>query len=40
MKNNGNYYTIVIEDTNVRRVVAAGTIFMEQKFIRGCGVVS
>ncbi|KAI9220545.1 acyl-CoA N-acyltransferase [Blastocladiella britannica] len=36
---NDTYYPIVIEDNNAGKVVAAGTLLVERKFIRGCGLV-
>ena len=36
---NGIYYTTVIVDTTIDRIVAASTLFMERKFIRGCALV-
>ncbi|KAI8052975.1 acyl-CoA N-acyltransferase [Syncephalis plumigaleata] len=36
---NHEYYTIVIEDTKRAKVMAAGTVFIERKFIRGNGLV-
>ncbi|CAG8493939.1 8328_t:CDS:2 [Scutellospora calospora] len=36
MKRAGGYYIIVIENDE-KRVVATGTLFVEMKFIRGCG---
>ncbi|XP_077861771.1 glucosamine 6-phosphate N-acetyltransferase-like isoform X2 [Saccoglossus kowalevskii] len=30
------YYVTVIEDTSVGKIVATGTVVVEQKFIRGC----
>lgn len=35
---NGIYYTTVIVDTTIDRIVAASTLFMERKFIRGCAL--
>ncbi|RKP17947.1 acyl-CoA N-acyltransferase [Rozella allomycis CSF55] len=40
MKNRNNeYFTIVIEDTQRRRVVAAGTVLVERKFVHMIGKV-
>lgn len=39
MKRTGDYYVIVIEDLNVNRIIAMGTILVEYKFLRGCGKV-
>ncbi|KAI0223457.1 Glucosamine-phosphate N-acetyltransferase-like protein, partial [Massospora cicadina] len=33
----GSTFTLVIEDTKSSKVVGAGTLFLEQKFIRSCG---
>ncbi|ORZ30125.1 acyl-CoA N-acyltransferase [Catenaria anguillulae PL171] len=38
-KHNDTYYPLVIEDRNTGKVVGAGTLFVERKFIRGCGMV-
>nr|CAG4650555.1 EOG090X0FKI [Sida crystallina] len=39
MKNsNGMYFTTVIVDTNIDRIVASSTMFLERKFIRGCAL--
>jgi glucosamine-phosphate N-acetyltransferase len=38
-RHNHEYFTIVIEDTKRQKIVAAGTIFVERKFIRGNGLV-
>lgn len=34
------YYVTVIVDTTLDKIVAASTLFMERKFIRGCALVS
>ncbi|KAI9297045.1 glucosamine 6-phosphate N-acetyltransferase [Neoconidiobolus thromboides FSU 785] len=34
----GNYYSLVIEDTEQKKIVAAGTLLTECKFIRSCGL--
>ncbi|RKP11882.1 acyl-CoA N-acyltransferase [Piptocephalis cylindrospora] len=36
---NHEYFTLVIEHTERQKIVAAGTIFVERKFIRGNGLV-
>lgn len=33
------YYVTVIEDTRNRRIIGAATLFVEHKFIHGCGTV-
>ncbi|KAI9141156.1 acyl-CoA N-acyltransferase [Paraphysoderma sedebokerense] len=33
------YFVIVIEDVNNKRIAAAGTVLVERKFIRQCGLV-
>ncbi|KAI9190175.1 Glucosamine-phosphate N-acetyltransferase-like protein [Blastocladiella emersonii ATCC 22665] len=38
-KHNDTYYSLVIEDQNAGRVVGAGTLMVERKFIRNCGKV-
>ncbi|KAJ3267450.1 Glucosamine-phosphate N-acetyltransferase-like protein, partial [Borealophlyctis nickersoniae] len=35
---NYEYFTIVIEDTTKKRIVGAGTIFVERKFVHGAGL--
>lgn len=39
ISNNPNYHVIVVEDDRQEQLVAAGTVFFEQKFIRSCGLV-
>eukprot|EP00842_Homolaphlyctis_polyrhiza_P000750 jgi/Hompol1/1676/HPOL_004882-RA len=34
---NDTYFSIVIEDTKLAKIIAAGTILVERKFIHGCG---
>ena len=36
----GTYYIIVIENTDISRIVACGTLVIEQKFIHDTAVVS
>lgn len=38
-KHNHEYFTIVIEDEKLETIVAAGTVFIERKFIRDNGLV-
>lgn len=38
-KHNHEYFTIVIEDVNVGKIVGAGTIFVERKFVHHNGLV-
>ena len=33
------YHIVVIEDLHESRIVATGTLIVEQKFLRGCGKV-
>ncbi|KAJ3201284.1 Glucosamine-phosphate N-acetyltransferase-like protein, partial [Entophlyctis luteolus] len=33
------YYTIVVEDVKNAKVIGAGTIFVERKFVHTCGLV-
>jgi glucosamine-phosphate N-acetyltransferase len=40
MKKAGGYYTIAIEDEDQGKIVGLGTLFVEMKFLRGCGKVS
>jgi len=37
MKNAGTYYIIVVEDLTVPRIVASGSLILENKFIHSCG---
>jgi glucosamine-phosphate N-acetyltransferase len=37
---NHEYFTIVIEDKTKQRIAAAGTVFVERKFLRQLGKVS
>ncbi|MCI4382960.1 hypothetical protein PGIGA_G00020920, partial [Pangasianodon gigas] len=36
MKKTGDYYVIVVEDTNVGQIVATATLIVEHKFIHAC----
>ncbi|XP_026855729.1 glucosamine 6-phosphate N-acetyltransferase isoform X2 [Electrophorus electricus] len=36
MKKTGDYYAIVVEDTNLGQIVATATLIIEHKFIHGC----
>ncbi|KAJ8290245.1 hypothetical protein GJAV_G00010450 [Gymnothorax javanicus] len=36
MKNTGDYYVVVVEDTNLGQIVATATLIVEHKFIHGC----
>lgn len=38
MKTSESYYTLVIEDTTSNQIVGAGTLLLEQKFIRSGGL--
>ena len=35
----GTYYLIVVEDTKLEKIVASGTLIVEQKFIHEAAVV-
>lgn len=39
MKKAGDYYAIVVEDTNVGQIVATATLIVEHKFIHACAKV-
>lgn len=34
-----DYYIVVVEDLDLGKIVATGTLFVEYKFLRGCGKV-
>ncbi|XP_043792545.1 probable glucosamine 6-phosphate N-acetyltransferase [Apis laboriosa] len=38
MKDTGSYYTIVIEDVTIGKIVASATLVIEQKFIHNCAL--
>ncbi|KAJ3361740.1 Glucosamine-phosphate N-acetyltransferase-like protein [Allomyces javanicus] len=38
-RHNDTYYPLVIEDQNVGKIVGAGTVVVERKFLRGLGLV-
>ncbi|PIA16913.1 glucosamine 6-phosphate N-acetyltransferase [Coemansia reversa NRRL 1564] len=37
MQRTGSYFVVVVEDLASKKVVASGTLLVEQKFHRGCG---
>ncbi len=37
-KNNEHYFVVVVEDETNRKIVGMGTLFLERKFIRDCGI--
>ncbi|KAJ1822871.1 Glucosamine-phosphate N-acetyltransferase-like protein [Coemansia sp. RSA 2599] len=37
MQRTGNYLIVVIEDLAAQKIVASGSLIIEQKFLRGCG---
>jgi len=39
MKKSGDYYVIVVEDTNLGQIVATATLIIEHKFIHACAKV-
>lgn len=39
MKKTGDYYVIVVEDTNLSQIVATATLITEHKFIHACAKV-
>lgn len=40
MKKTGDYYVIVVEDTNLGQIVATATLITEHKFIHSCAKVN
>lgn len=40
MKKTGDYYVVVVEDTNVGHIVATATLITEHKFIHSCAKVN
>lgn len=40
MKKTGDYYVVVVEDTNLGQIVATATLITEHKFIHSCAKVS
>lgn len=40
MKQTGDYYNVVVEDTHVNQVIATATLIIEHKFIHSCAKVS
>ncbi|KAJ3013227.1 UNVERIFIED_CONTAM: N-acetyltransferase [Siphonaria sp. JEL0065] len=36
---NDTYFTIVVEDIKNSKIIGAGTILVERKFVHGCGLV-
>lgn len=40
MKKTGDYYVVVVEDTNLGQVIATATLIVEHKFIHSCAKVS
>lgn len=39
MKATGDYYVVVVEDTNLGQIVATATLITEHKFIHSCAKV-
>lgn len=39
MKKTGDYYVVVVEDTNVGQIVATAMLIVEHKFIHACAKV-
>ena len=39
MKTTGDYYVVVVEDTNLGQIVATATLITEHKFIHSCAKV-
>lgn len=40
MKKTGDYYVIVVEDTNLAQIVATATLITEHKYIHACAKVN
>ena len=40
MKRTGDYYVVVVEDTNLGQIVATATLIIEHKFIHSCAKVN
>lgn len=40
MKKTGDYYVIVVEDTNLGQIVATATLITEHKYIHACAKVN
>lgn len=40
MKKTGDYYVVVVEDTNLGQIVATATLITEHKFIHSCAKVN
>lgn len=40
MKQTGDYYVAVVEDTNVGLIIATATLIVEHKFIHSCAKVN
>src|SRR4029434_11312025 len=40
MRKSGDYYIVVVEDTQLGQIVATATLIIEHKFIHGCAKVA
>ncbi len=40
MKKTGDYYVVVVEDTNLGQIVATASLIIEHKFIHSCAKVN